>query len=146
MKSLLALTFLLALTGPAWGASTSWKAGAAKIQITPAHSVWMTGFAARTNSSTGTLQELYAKALALEDASGQRAVLVTTDLLGFPSGVAHNIAERTRTQQGLSRDRLILNSSHTHGGPALEHPNRMIYGPRATAEQCRDIEDYTREL
>src|SRR5437762_2681186 len=79
MKSLLALAFMLALTGPGWGASTSWKAGAARIQITPAHSVWMTGFAARTNSSTGTLQELYAKALALEDASGQRAVLVTTD-------------------------------------------------------------------
>src|SRR2546427_756306 len=130
MKSLLGLAFMLALTGSACGGSTLWKAGAARIQITPKHSVWMTGFAARTNSSTGTLQELYAKAMALEDASGQRTVLVTTDLLGFPSGVAHNIAERTRTQQGVSRDRLMLNSSHTHGAPALEHPNRMIYGAR----------------
>lgn len=146
MKWLLALGCMLVVTGPAWGAGMSWKAGVARIQITPTQSLWMTGFAARTNASAGTLQELYAKALALEDESGQRTVLVTTDLLGFPSGVAHDIAERTQKQYGLSRERLILNSSHTHGAPALEHPQRMLYGARATAEQCRDIEDYTHEL
>ena len=137
---------MLAAIGPAWGASASWKAGVAKVQITPARSLWMTGFGARTNTSAGSLLELYAKALALEDDSGQRAVLVTTDLLGFPASVAKNISDQVAKQHGLSRDRLVLNSSHTHGGPALAHPHRMLYGARATPEECRAVEDYTREL
>ena len=146
MKLVLALTLVLALARPGFAAAPSWKAGVATTVITPTKSLWMTGFGARTNASAGTLLELNAKALALEDTAGQRAVLVTTDLLGFPATVARNIAARVEKQHGLSRDRLLLNSSHTHGGPALTHPHQMIYGPRATPEQCRDIEDYTRAL
>jgi hypothetical protein len=118
----------------------------AKIQITPRKSVWMTGYGARTKPSEGTLLELYAKALALEDETGNRAVLVTTDLLGFPAVVAENIARQVKEKYRLSRDRLMLTSSHTHGGPALANPTRLLYGPRTTPEQWRDVEDYTREL
>jgi len=146
MKLVWALTLVLALARPGFAAAPSWKAGVATTVITPTKSLWMTGFGARTNASAGTLLELHAKALALEDTAGHRAVLVTTDLLGFPANVARNIAARVEKQHGLSRDRLLLNSSHTHGGPALTHPHQMIYGPRATSEQCRDIDDYTREL
>jgi len=123
-----------------------WKAGVAKIKITPAKSVWMTGYGARTKPSEGILQELYAKALALEDQKGNRAVLVTSDLLGFSAEVARNISGRVEKQYGLSRDRLMLTSSHTHGGPALHSSLRFLYGPRTTPEQWRDVGDYTREL
>ena len=132
--------------GPAGAANSSWKAGVAKMPITPTRSLWLQGFGARTNTSRGTMQALHAKALALEDESGRRAVLVTTDLLGFPAPVARNVCEQAQKKHGLTRDRLLLSSSHTHGGPALAHPHRMLYGARATPEQCRDIEDYTREL
>ena len=35
--------------------------------ITPERPIWLTGFGARTNVSQGTVQDLYATALALED-------------------------------------------------------------------------------
>ena len=47
----------------------SWKAGLAKTRITPDKPLWMGGFGARTSVSQGTLQELYAKALALDGGS-----------------------------------------------------------------------------
>lgn len=38
--------------------AAQWKAGVARITITPARPVWMAGFGARTNVSQGTFQEL----------------------------------------------------------------------------------------
>jgi hypothetical protein len=122
----------------------AWKAGVARIKITPEKPVWMTGYGARTKPSEGVLLDLYAKALALEDESGRPAVLVTTDVLGFPGEVAQVVARRLEERHGLSRDRLVLNSSHTHSGPALACASRLIYGRHTTPEQERDIADYTR--
>ncbi len=44
--------------GPTAVANPFWKAGVAKIPITPNRPLWLTGFGARTNVSQGTLQEL----------------------------------------------------------------------------------------
>jgi hypothetical protein len=127
-------------------AADGWKAGVAKVRITPDKALWMTGFRARNGPSRGTLTDLYVKALALEDSSGRRCVIVTSDLLGFPSVVAENICREVEQKHGLGRDRILLNSSHTHGAPSLASPVQFIYGPRVSAEQRRDIEHYTREL
>ncbi len=54
-----------------------WRAGAAKVNITPAELMWMSGYAGRTKPAEGKLTDLWAKALVLEDPSGRRAVLVT---------------------------------------------------------------------
>jgi hypothetical protein len=123
-----------------------WKAGVAKVRITPEKPVWLTGYGARTKPSEGHLIDLHAKALAFEDPAGNRAVLVTSDLLGFPAEVAANIARTVEKQFRLSRDRLMLTSSHTHGGPAVHNSLRYLYGARSTPDQWRDVEDYTREL
>ena len=126
--------------------SPQWKAGTARVSITPQKPIWMTGFGSRTKPSEGVLQELHARALALEDDYGNRAVLVATDILGFPAAVAKNIAEQVEKRFRLPRERLMLTSSHTHGGPAIASPIRLVYGARATAEEARDVEEYTREL
>jgi hypothetical protein len=123
-----------------------WKAGLAKVRITPDKSVWMTGYGARTKPSEGTLHDLYARALALEDASGARAVLVTADLLGFPAVVARQVTDEAQRRYGLARDRLMLAFSHTHGGPSVANLLRVLANPRMTPEQQRDVADYTRGL
>ena len=48
--------------------SGTWKAGVARVMITPEQSMWMAGYAARDHQAEGTLHDLWAKALALEDA------------------------------------------------------------------------------
>src|SRR5690242_20691399 len=75
------LTFILGSVSPVLG--QAWKAGAAKVNITPEQPMWMAGYAARTKPAEGTMTDLWAKALVLEDAGGKRAVLVTLDLVGI---------------------------------------------------------------
>ena len=87
--------------------SSIWKAGIARVVITPEYSMWMAGYGARVHESEGTLHDLWAKALALEDSQGNRAVLVTTDLLGFPKELSDNIRNRVFRQFGIERSEII---------------------------------------
>ena len=128
----------------AFAARQAWKAGLAQVVITPQKPLWMAGYASRTKPSEGVIQELYAKALALEDHSGKRAVLVTSDLLGFPAAVSHNIAERVERQHHLERARLLLSSSHTHGGPVIGKTLGLMYP--MNSQQWADVEAYTSDL
>jgi hypothetical protein len=145
MRLILGITIIL-LAAEAARAEELWKAGAASVQITPDKSVWLTGFQDRKHPASGKLHDLHVKALALEDADGHRAVLVTSDLLGFPAPVADRIAGEVARRFNVPRDRLVLNASHTHGAPALASPIEFIYGPRATPEQRHDVEGYTGQL
>ncbi|HEX4588413.1 MAG TPA: hypothetical protein VH120_00675, partial [Gemmataceae bacterium] len=64
-------------------ASESWRAGVASITITPDKPMWLSGYAGRTKPAEGTLSDLHAKALVIEDPAGRRAVVVTMDLIGI---------------------------------------------------------------
>lgn len=112
-----------------------WKAGVAKVVITPSQSMWMAGFASRTGPSKGKIHDLWAKALALEDAGGQRSVLITTDLLGFPKMISDTIRKTLENRYHLSKAQIILNASHTHSGPVLSTALSDIYPTNAEDEK-----------
>ena len=59
--------------------------------------------------------------------------------------VAEPIARECQTKLGLSRERLALNSSHTHSGPVIGDMLRPAY-PAMTAQQQEVIKRYTGEL
>lgn len=99
--------------------SYAWKAGVASVKITPDGSMWMAGYASRDKPSEGVAQDLYAKALALEDADGRRLVMITTDLIGIPRAVRDWLEADVRDSFKLPREGLLLNASHTHCGPEL---------------------------
>ncbi|MCP1384177.1 neutral/alkaline non-lysosomal ceramidase N-terminal domain-containing protein [Runella salmonicolor] len=121
-----------------------WKAGVAKVIITPQESVWQAGYASRTHASEGKLHDLWAKALALEDETGKKCVLVTTDMLGFPKAMSDRIRTQLNRQFGLTNAQIILNSSHTHSGPVLDDALLDIY-PLDANEQAK-INRYSRQL
>jgi hypothetical protein len=129
---------------PALGVAAGWKAGVARVVITPQQPLWQAGYAARTHASEGTLHDLWAKAVALEDEKGNRAVLVTTDLLGIPKAVSDRIRTELQKNLSLSKAQIILNSSHTHSGPVLSNALVDIYPLNAAEQQKIDI--YTRQL
>jgi hypothetical protein len=118
-----------------------WKVGLARVKITPEQPVPMAGYAARTKPFEGVLTDLYAKALVLEDRTGRRGVIVTSDLIGFSAAVAEPICERLGKKLGLKREDILLNSSHTHTGPALN----LKPAAKDSAEALRTVE-YTRRL
>src|SRR5215510_1434338 len=110
---------LLGLGPGAAAAEPEWKVGLAQVKITPERPVRMSGYAGRTKPFEKVAADLYVKALVLEDSKGQRGVLVTSDLLGFPAAVAEPICARIQKKTGLKREQILLNSSHTHAGPHL---------------------------
>ena len=120
---------------------STWQAGVARVVITPEHPMWMAGYAARDHQSEGIMHDLWAKALALEDADGTRAVLITTDLLGFPKELSDQIRDQLESEHKLSRARIILNSTHTHSGPVLKDALYDIYP--IDEKQISDIEQYS---
>jgi len=104
-----------------------WKAGVARIIITPQQSMWLAGYAARDHASDGMIHDLWAKALAIEDSLGNRAVLITADVLGFPKELSDRVREQLHQKLNLSKSQIILNASHTHSGPVLANSLRDIY-------------------
>src|ERR1039457_4405766 len=100
-------------------AGADFKAGVARIDITPDGPIWMSGYASRNHPSEGVLHPLWAKALAIEDAKSGRLVIVTTDLVGLPRAVTDVVAARVQKEYGLDRSRILLNSAHTHTGPVV---------------------------
>jgi neutral ceramidase len=127
----LTFSFILFFCGSASAQNTatsySWKAGVSSVKITPAEAMPMAGFASRTHSSEGMLHDIWAKALLIEDSKGKRAVMISSDLLGFPKVMSDPIRDRIKAQYGLGRDQILLNSSHTHSGPVIGDGLRDVY-------------------
>lgn len=128
-------------TPPAPSAAEGFRAGFARVAITPERPIWLAGYASRKKPSEGKVHDLYARAFALEDRRGTRVVLVAAEVIGFPRPLTEAIERRVAAQHRLKRDRLILTSSHTHTGPVLRHSLIGMYG--LNEEQGREIERYS---
>ena len=138
----LRIILLLCLALPL--SAASWKAGTAKADITPKKPIWMAGYGGRTKPSEGTLHPLWAKALALEDAKGNRAVIISTDTLGMTASIYANLKARLAKEHKLQPEQIMLNASHTHTGPVLRGGLYDIYP--LNAAHIKRIEEYSARL
>jgi hypothetical protein len=129
----------LAADGPG-----GYKAGVASTIITPAKPMWMAGYASRNKPAEGKRTDLFAKAVALEDAAGNRLVILGTDLIGLTRSISQNVAAEVTKRTGLPRDRLMLTASHTHCGPVLRENLMDMYD--MPADQRQLVSAYTAEL
>ncbi|MEN6576287.1 MAG: neutral/alkaline non-lysosomal ceramidase N-terminal domain-containing protein [Phycisphaerales bacterium] len=108
------------------------KAGASRIDITPAKPVKMSGYGSRKDLSTGVHDPLSARVLAFE-AGDRRLVLVSTDVIGFYDGTADYLRNALLGEFKLQPSELFLTAIHTHAAPSLtinkerDHPNNVEY-------------------
>lgn len=125
-------------------APAEWKVGLAQLRITPERPVFLAGYASRNRPFEKVSTDLWAKAMAFEDLTGGKAVLVTTDLLGIPASIAEPVCAKIQQQTGLRRDQILLTSSHTHAGPIISPDPLEREGlPPEAAEHTAA---YTRQL
>ncbi|MEO7143591.1 MAG: neutral/alkaline non-lysosomal ceramidase N-terminal domain-containing protein, partial [Bryobacteraceae bacterium] len=125
-------------------ATAEFRAGVARANITPELPVWLTGYALRNHTANHVTLDLWAKALALDDGHRGRIVIVTTDLIGLPREISDEVAARCSKQFGLKRSELLMNSSHTHSGPAV-WPNLRVMFDMSPEDEKR-TRDYARKL
>jgi hypothetical protein len=107
--------------------ASPWKAGVASVVITPQRPLQMAGYAGRKEPSEGTEQDLFAKALAIEDAEGSRLVIVTMDLIGVQPRLREAVVAQVAERWQLPANALVMNASHTHCGPAYDRDDAKDY-------------------
>ena len=116
-------SFFLAILAICPLCGAGFKAGVAKVDITPPAGLPMYGYFDRAQPATGTLDPLYARVVVLE-AEGKRLALVTLDLgrVFGPAALA-SLRERLAKTSGISL--LLITASHTHSGPNIvdEYPS-----------------------
>ena len=123
-------------------AESQWRIGLAAVRVTPEKPLPMCGYS--PNLSEGVLDDLYAKAMAIEDADGTVAVLLTADLLFFRAPLADVVCGKIIEETGLKRHQILLNASHTHAGPVfgVKDPGRFSL----PEDQRRNVQEYTERL
>ena len=141
----LMLTFCCATAG-SLPAAEMWRAGAAKEKITPEKYFWMAGYGSRTMPANAKSTELWAKALVIEDAQGQRAALITLDLVGIDRELSRAICEQLEQKYQLSRPQIAICTSHTHSGPVVGNNLPSLHYRLLPADQQRLIDEYTAAL
>lgn len=105
-----------------------WKAGSATAVITPFRPMPMSGYASRkSNPAEGTEQDLFAKALAIEDNKGNRLVIVTTDLIGIIAKYRADVSALVQEKYRIPPGSLVMNASHTHCGPSYGRDETVDY-------------------
>ncbi len=117
-----------------------WKAGIARSVITPEKGVWLAGYGSK-RAPDGKLHDLWMKALALEDHTGKRVVLITSDFQGVPKSMSDRVFAQVKQRYGLERSQIMLTFSHNHCGPRLGD-DLIDYYP-VDVEQEKLVAEYT---
>jgi hypothetical protein len=91
----------------------------AEVVITPPVGVRMSGYRDRTAGSTGVLDDLFCKALVLDDGRRKLAVIVL-DVLGLSRSICSAIRSAVARQTGIETGDVMVSAIHTHCGPDID--------------------------
>lgn len=119
-------------------------AGTAKGPIAPHAQAWLTGFAGRTRPAEPNSDKIFARALALDDGSGGRVVILSVELMAIPRAVSERVAADLMKAHELERGQIVINAGGTHSAPFVQGL-QSILAPQGADEQ-RDIVNYTAAL
>lgn len=97
------------------------KAGFGKVALIPPKAFDLSGYVARANPSAGLHDPICVRALYVE--SGQAALLVSVDVLGFEPGQATMVRQKLSERSGVSPNLVMLAATHTHAAPATMYTN-----------------------
>ena len=110
-------------------------AGIARRCITPTRPVFQSGYG-RSAKSEGVYQQLYARALVLEDSPKDRVAILTAELLDFSESLVNTIKAGVKERLGLQESQILLSASHTHCGPVVDDFISNLY-PEVDMEYVR---------
>jgi neutral ceramidase len=136
---------VLCVITPSICAAAPFRAGFAKVDITPQKPMPMWGYGARhALFSKGTRDPLYAKAVVIE-AGDSKLALVGLDL-GRSLGEPHfsRILAAVKKESGV--EHLLISGSHTHHGPVLELKDAPGQGQGKYSDAIAYVSDLERSL
>jgi hypothetical protein len=114
------------------------------VNISPELPIWLSGYGGRTKPAATKHDDLFAKALVLEDAKGRRGVVVGLDLIGTDRELSQNVSRRLEEKYQLPRSAVALCSSHTHSGPVIR--GNLVPMFNLDDDQTRRVNEYKAQL
>jgi hypothetical protein len=90
-------------------AQPSLRAGAAKVDVTPAED-------ALPQSYDGILDRIYSRAIVIDDGAAV-AALVSVDAGAVPDAIWQEVTRRLESELGIPADNVLLTATHTHSVP-----------------------------
>src|SRR5688572_9619252 len=126
--------FLLLFCAPL-AAADGFRAGAARIDITPEAPIRLSGYASREAVHEGIEGRLHARALVLEDAGGVLTAILSVDAIGIPARLREHVVHSVRGRTGIYHVRIVIGATHTHYAPILTGnlPNLCALTPEESA-------------
>jgi len=106
------------MAGESTAQPSTWRAGAAEIDVTPPIGAVLAGYAHRTGGSTHIIDPLKAQCLVLQDGTDSHCALLTVDILGIAADVVREARHLISEQSGIPPERVLIACTHTHAGPA----------------------------
>lgn len=101
-------------------------AGAARVCITPAEPVPLAGFYDRQGPFESVHDDIYARAIVFESGASTAAI-VTVDICIMSDWFWDVTTDAIAAHLPIAKENVLLNASHTHGGPALyESPGMSV--------------------
>ena len=113
------------------------RIGTANTVITPPPGTGLAGFAAREDGARGVHDDLYVRALVLED-GGARLALILLDLCELDAPFVARVRRRVEDAAGIPQTAVIVAATHTHGAPATT----PLLSPPPPAEWLTGVEHH----
>lgn len=101
-------------------------AGTGKTMITPRDGVEMIGYFNRPGVSQGVHDDLFARALVLDDGN-ERVALCSVELLWLRDQDVAAIRQSVMARCELTDAQIFVFATHTHGGPAIHQPTNWDF-------------------
>ena len=92
-------------------AAQSLKAGAAKVDVTPAESELPKNY-------EGILDHLYSRAIVVDNGA-TKAALLTLDAGGMPEALWQNVSKRAEAELGIPAKNILMTATHSHSVPRI---------------------------
>lgn len=94
----------------------SLRAGAARVSIVPPFPTPMGGFTDRTENFTGVRDELFARALVIDDGK-TRLAIVGSDLMALDRQLVERARAEIEKATGIRAENIMISCSHNHSAP-----------------------------
>jgi len=122
--------------------------GAARVDITPAHPIRLSGYGSRSTEADEVETKIWARALAIggDGESNPPAVIVNVENCGAAAPIVEQVAEALKRDPGIPRERIAVCSTHSHTAPQINGFAPFIFAKPLSPEEQKHIDDYTAEL
>ena len=131
MRSVFAFFVALAAVIPTGGLAQALKAGAAKVDVTPAPSELPKNY-------EGIFDHLYSRAIVLENGITS-AALISVDAGGMPDPVWRGVTQQVEKDLGIPAANVLITATHTHSAPGQQGPgyiNKIVESVKLAKERA----------